>query len=45
VSFEWLALGEIENEVGQNDFYNLFNYSNPTSQRYLTKFVKSVVLN
>jgi transcriptional regulator with XRE-family HTH domain len=43
VSFEWLALGEIENEIEKNDFDNLFNQLNPTSQKYLTKFVASVV--
>lgn len=43
VSFEWLALGKVENEVEQNDFQNLFNRLNPTSQKYLTKFMESVV--
>jgi transcriptional regulator with XRE-family HTH domain len=43
VSFEWLALGKIENEVEQNDLQNLFNRQSPTSQKYLTKFVASVV--
>jgi transcriptional regulator with XRE-family HTH domain len=43
VSFEWLALGKIENEEQQNDLQNLFNRLNPTSQKYLTKFVASVV--
>jgi hypothetical protein len=43
VSFEWLALGKMENEVEQNDLQNLFNRQSPTSQKYLTKFVASVV--
>jgi transcriptional regulator with XRE-family HTH domain len=43
VSFEWLALGEIENEIEKNDFDNLFKQLNPKSQKYLTKFVASVV--
>jgi hypothetical protein len=43
VSFEWLALGKMENGEQQNEFQNLFNRQSPTSQKYLTKFVASVV--
>ncbi len=44
VSFEWLALGEVENKAeNQQDFSVVFNLLNDKQKQHLAQFIKSMV--